>query len=106
MKLEDIAKWASVLTGESRNLEEDYYYVTEPVKRLMWKVTHLNRQLIAFMGLQGTGKTSGLKYVLAELRKRKSEKEMNPVILVKWTKNLVVDIKSYWLLTIERCIKW
>jgi len=71
--LQQIAEWSSVLTGESRNQPTivpkgatpfvHYYYVTEPVKRLEWKLKNLKGQLVALIGLQGTGKTSALDYV-------------------------------------------
>jgi len=93
--LEQIAQWASVLTGEARSSmgEEHYYYVTEAVKRLMWKLTHLHGQLIAFIGLQGTGKTSALNYIFSELDKGK-EKDEIPVILIKVTKDWQASLRK------------
>lgn len=97
--LEQIAQWASVLTGEARSSidevtgEEHYYYVTEPVKQLMWKLTNLHSQLIAFTGLQGTGKTSALNYIFSELDKDKQGDEI-PVILVKVTKDWQASLKK------------
>lgn len=91
--LEQIAQWASVLTGEDRFDENEYYYVTEPVKRLMWKLTHLHSQLIAFTGLQGTGKTSALKYIFNELNKDRKGDEV-PVILIKVTKDWKESLKQ------------
>jgi predicted XRE-type DNA-binding protein len=79
--LEEIDAWASVLTGENRSGKE-FYYVSEPVKRLHWKLMHLQRQLIALVGLQGTGKTSALWY-LQEIFYNKENRESNAV-MVKW----------------------
>lgn len=69
--LQQIVQWASILTGESR--VGGYYYVTEPVKRLEWSLTHVNGQLIALIGLQGTGKTSALNYLSKTFLKKVDE---------------------------------
>jgi Cdc6-like AAA superfamily ATPase len=97
MSLEEIANWASVLTGEDRRFGENgnhYYYVSDPVKRLIWKITHLNRQLIALIGLQGTGKTSALKYAFSKLLQVPTEEDRNPVIFIKLTKNLQESLEK------------
>jgi len=86
--LEEIISWASVFTGENRSYE-DYYYVTEPVKRLEWSLTHVKRQLIALIGLQGTGKTSALKRICVNLWKM----QMN-VKIIKWTENWFDSIRK------------
>jgi hypothetical protein len=87
--LQQIAEWTSVLTGENR-VGKHYYYVTEPVKRLEWKLKNLKGQLVALIGLQGTGKTSALNYVEAMLWKEKIE-----AIPIKWTKNWFEKLLTY-----------
>jgi hypothetical protein len=87
--LEQIVSWASVLTGENRS-GKDYYYVTEEVKRLAWKVTHLKGQLIGLTGLQGTGKTSALSYVGNVLFEQKIES-----MYIKWTKDWFEKLIGY-----------
>jgi hypothetical protein len=94
--LEQIVEWASVLTGENRTGGE-YYYVSEPVKRLEWSLTHVNRQLIALIGLQGTGKTSALYYLSEQLRKEvqsapKKFGEPKYNVIIKWTENWAANL--------------
>ena len=100
--LDQIVQWASVLTGENR-AGSGYYYVTEPVKRLKWSLTHVNQQLIALIGLQGTGKTSALNYLswtlltdqvgknsISTLDIKRLEEEGKPLkrnVMIKWTKD-------------------
>ena len=83
--IEDIDAWASVLTGENR--EGGYYYVTEPVKLLEWKLKHLKGQLIGLTGLQGTGKTSALWYLKSKFSYRKERKWVEDSAFIKWTKD-------------------
>jgi len=82
--LEEIVSWASVLTAENRERlrKKHYYHVTKPVKMLEWKLTHVNNQLIALIGLQGTGKTSALNYLAGVFWKVDKN-----VVVIKWTKN-------------------
>lgn len=80
-ELTEIIQWAGVLTGEARSWKE-YYYVPEPVKSLQRSLTHLNGQLIALIGLQGTGKTSALKHLSAYLDEQKVENQV-----IKWVEN-------------------
>jgi hypothetical protein len=87
--LEQVAEWASVLTGENR-VGKHYYYVTEPVKRLEWKLKNLKGQLIALTGLQGTGKTSALNYIDGMLWKEDVD-----VMVIKWTKDWFEKLLSY-----------
>lgn len=82
--LEEIDAWASVLTGENRDWKE-FYYVTESVKLLLWKLTHLQRQLIAFVGLQGTGKTSALRYIQKQFYDRENNEDAS--VVIKWTED-------------------
>jgi len=87
--IEDIDAWASVLTGENRSGKE-YYYVTEPVKRLEWKLKHLKGQLIALIGLQGTGKSSALSYIGRIFYNE--EKRASSAVYVKWTENCLKNL--------------
>lgn len=112
--LEEIAEWASVLTGEARYFFGDYhYYVTEPVKRLMWRVMRLHGQLVAFVGLQGTGKTSALRHIYSELHKRFREEASEedkkegriPVILIKCTKDWQASLKKACMPYIDEYLK-
>lgn len=82
--LEEIVEWASILTAENRERlrKKHYYHVTKPVKMLEWKLTHVNNQLIALIGLQGTGKTSALNYLANVFWKVDKN-----VVVIKWTKN-------------------
>jgi predicted XRE-type DNA-binding protein len=68
-----------VLTGENRSGKE-FYYVPEPIKRLEWSLTHVKRQLIALIGLQGTGKTSALNYIFTSLNNQKMK-----TAYIKWS---------------------
>lgn len=77
--LNAILAWASVLTGENRL--GGYYYITKPVERLEWRLKRTVGQLIALIGLQGTGKTSALYYVLDKLANEKKK-----TVFIKWTK--------------------
>jgi len=76
-----IINWASAFTAEERS-EEEFYYVTEPVKRLEWSLLNVSNQLIALTGLQGTGKTSALNYLSRTLTKKGVKN-----VKVKWTEN-------------------
>ena len=84
--LEEIVQWASVLTGENRT-DKEYYYVPEPIKRLEWNLIHVKRQIIALIGLQGTGKTSALNYITSALCNQKIK-----TAHIKWTEDWFTNL--------------
>lgn len=82
--LEDILNWTAYLMGEDR-YEDDYYYPTKSVNLLGWRISEYNSdQLIALIGLQGTGKTSALLKVMEIMKKKNPDEKF---VYIKWTKD-------------------
>jgi len=67
-RIKEVYEWASFLAVENRDKGwTRYYYWTEPAKRLLLRLRHLRRGLVALVGLQGTGKTSTLTAIAVTL---------------------------------------
>ena len=79
-------EWSNQITGEGQNWIEDYYW-TKPMKILRSKLPFTKRGLLALTGLQGTGKTIGLK-MLAEAM----EKAGHSVVSFKWTRDYIEQL--------------
>lgn len=89
--LREIVEWTSILTAENRETsrKKHYYHLTRPVRMLEWKLNIVNNQLIALVGLQGTGKTSALRYLANEFWKAQQN-----TVIIKWTKNWMKNLRN------------
>jgi hypothetical protein len=64
--LEKVLLWASCTTGEGRSFNEGYYW-TIPVKSALFRLTRYESYFIGLIGLVGTGKSSAIGALEAEV---------------------------------------
>jgi predicted AAA+ superfamily ATPase len=79
-------EWSQQITGEGQSWINEYYW-SKPMKILKAKLPLAKRCLLAITGLQGTGKTIGLKMLASAM-----EEAGNKVICFKWTKDWVQQL--------------
>ena len=72
LPFKDVYQWANLLTSESTQFEFDFIW-TPPMKRLLRKLNHLEKQLVVVIGLQGVGKTEFLKQLEWKLRELREQ---------------------------------
>jgi hypothetical protein len=81
-------EWAQQITGEGQNWIEEYYW-SRPMKILKAKLPYAKRCLLMLTGLQGTGKTIGLKTLATAMQEAGYS-----VVCFKWTKDWVERLKD------------
>lgn len=81
-------EWAQQITGESQGWINEYYW-SRPMKILKAKLPLAKRCLLMLTGLQGTGKTIGLKMLASAM-----EEAGDLVVCFKWTKDWVEQLKN------------
>jgi hypothetical protein len=81
-------EWAQQITGEGQIWIEEYYW-SKPMKILKAKLPLAKRCLLALTGLQGTGKTIGLKMLASAM-----QKEGKKIACFKWTKDWAQQLED------------
>jgi hypothetical protein len=74
-------EWSNQITGEGQNWINEYYW-SKPMKILRAKLPLAKKCLLAITGLQGTGKTIGLKMLASAM-----EEAGHAIVCFKWTKD-------------------
>jgi hypothetical protein len=81
-------EWSQKMRGESKNWMQEYYW-TKPMDILCRiKLPHQEFGLLAITGLQGTGKTTGLRMMYTCMIE-----DDKPSAFIKWTRNWIEDFK-------------
>jgi hypothetical protein len=81
-------EWSQKMRGESKNWMQEYYW-TKPMEILdRFKLPHQEFGLLAITGLQGTGKTTGLRMLYTRMIE-----DGKPSAFIKWTRNWIEDFK-------------
>jgi energy-coupling factor transporter ATP-binding protein EcfA2 len=82
-------EWSQRMRGESKDWMQDYYW-TKPMDILCRiKLPHQEFGLLAITGLQGTGKTTGLRMMYSCMIE-----DDKPSAFIKWTRNWIEDFKT------------
>jgi biotin operon repressor len=79
-------EWSNQITGESQNWVNEYYW-SKPMKILRAKLPLAKKCLLAITGLQGTGKTIGLKMLASAM-----EEASHEMVCFKWTKDWIEQL--------------
>lgn len=79
--IDRVYNWTSRWVAENMGYRlGKYYYWTEPVKRLLYKLKHVKGGFIGLVGLQGSGKTTALFELYYKLKDEKPKH----VFIVSW----------------------
>ena len=82
-------EWSQEMRGENKSWIGEYY-MTKPMEILeRFKLPHQKFGLLAITGLQGTGKTIGLRILYMSMIE-----DGKPCAFIKWTRNWIEDFKT------------
>lgn len=75
--MRDILNWTGHLKAEEYIFDKPNFHITEPVKRLIFQLEHLDQQLFAIFGFSGIGKSETLNFLRDHMDKFYAERDKN-----------------------------